>query len=103
MGRAAVVTSGPGTTGDSSGAPFRSGVRGRRTRWLVRLSNRYDGSVPTMDDAEIAAQLRLSATRLHRRLRQEAGSGLSPSQGSALAAIGKLGPLTLGALAEHER
>ena len=56
-----------------------------------------------MDDAEIAAQLRLSATRLHRRLRQEAGSGLSPSQGSALAAIHNKGPLTLGALAEHER
>jgi len=56
-----------------------------------------------MDDAEIAAQLRLSATRLHRRLRQEAGSGLSPSQGSALAAIHNKGPLTLGSLAEHER
>jgi DNA-binding MarR family transcriptional regulator len=59
--------------------------------------------MPRMDDAEIAAQLRLSATRLHRRLRQEAGSGLSPSQGSALAAIHNKGPLTLGSLAEHER
>ena len=54
-------------------------------------------------DAEIAARLRLSATRLARRLRKEAGSGLSPSQGSALAAVHNNGPLTLGALAEHER
>jgi DNA-binding MarR family transcriptional regulator len=56
-----------------------------------------------LTDAEIAARLRLSATRLARRLRKEAGSGLSPSQGSALAAVHHHGPLTLGALAEHER
>ena len=56
-----------------------------------------------LTDAEIAARLRLSATRLARRLRKEAGSGLSPSQGSALAAIHNGGPLTLGALADHER
>ena len=53
--------------------------------------------------AEIAARLRLSATRLARRLRQESGAGLSPSQQSALAVIANHGPLTLGALAEHER
>ncbi len=57
----------------------------------------------TLTEAEIAARLRLSATRLARRLRKEAGSGLSPSQGSALAAIHNNGPLTLGALADHER
>ena len=57
----------------------------------------------TLTEAEIAARLRLSATRLARRLRKEAGSGLSPSQGSALAAIHNSGPLTLGALADHER
>ena len=56
-----------------------------------------------LTDAEIAARLRLSATRLARRLRKESGSGLSPSQGSALAAVHNHGPLTLGALAEHER
>jgi DNA-binding MarR family transcriptional regulator len=56
-----------------------------------------------LTDAEIAARLRLSATRLARRLRKEAGSGLSPSQGSALAVVHNRGPLTLGALAEHER
>jgi DNA-binding MarR family transcriptional regulator len=60
--------------------------------------------VPTpLAAPEIAARLRLSATRLARRLRQESGAGLSPSQQSALAVIANHGPLTLGALAEHER
>jgi len=63
---------------------------------------------PEMPDApaapaEIAARLRLSATRLARQLRQEAGAGLTPSQLSALAVISNHGPLTLGALADHER
>ena len=52
---------------------------------------------------EIAASLRLSATRLARRLRQESSTGLSPSQLSALAVIDNYGPLTLGALADYER
>ena len=51
---------------------------------------------------EMAARLRLSNTRLHRALRREAHSDLTPSQMSALATIDRLGPLTLGALAEHE-
>jgi len=55
------------------------------------------------DTAALAARLRLSATRLARRLRQEADAGLSPSQLSALSSIELRGPLTLGALAEHER
>ncbi|MGH2352816.1 MAG: MarR family winged helix-turn-helix transcriptional regulator [Chloroflexota bacterium] len=53
--------------------------------------------------ADIAARLRLSATRLARRLRQESGADLSPSQLSALAVIANHGPLTLGALADLER
>jgi DNA-binding MarR family transcriptional regulator len=57
----------------------------------------------TLPDAEIAARLRLSATRLARRLRQEGGTGLTPSQLSALAAVHNHGPLTLGELADHER
>src|SRR5438309_10812399 len=57
----------------------------------------------SVSTAEIAARLRLSATRLARRLRQESGAGLSPTQQSALAVIANHGPLTLGALAEHER
>lgn len=51
----------------------------------------------------MASRLRLSATRLARRLRQEADPGLSPSQLSALATIEAHGPVTLGAVAEHER
>jgi DNA-binding MarR family transcriptional regulator len=51
---------------------------------------------------EMAARLRLSSTRLHRALRRESGVLRSPSQMSALAAIDALGPITLGALAEHE-
>lgn len=55
------------------------------------------------DTAEMAARLRLAATRLARRLRQEAGTGLTPSQLSALATVHNHGPLTLGALAEREQ
>ncbi len=58
---------------------------------------------PPADPSEVAGRLRLSATRLARRLRQEAGAGLTPSQLSALAVIERHGPLTLGSLAEHER
>ena len=53
-------------------------------------------------DAAIAARLRLSATRLARILRRQADTGLSPSQLSALATVEIHGPMTLGALAEHE-
>lgn len=51
---------------------------------------------------EMAAQLRLTNTRLHRALRRESHVDLTPSQMSALATINRLGPLTLGALAEQE-
>src|SRR4051812_41550692 len=57
---------------------------------------------PPLDDAEIAARLRLSATRLARILRQQAGLGLTPSQITALSTVGREGPLTLGALADTE-
>jgi DNA-binding MarR family transcriptional regulator len=60
-------------------------------------------TAPVTDSAaEVAGRLRLSATRLARRLRQQADTGLSPTQLSALAAVDRHGPLTLGALAEHE-
>lgn len=58
---------------------------------------------PLTDPSEAAGRLRLSATRLARRLRQEADAGLTPSQLSALAVIERHGPLTLGSLADHER
>lgn len=57
----------------------------------------------TLDVADTAARLRLAVTRLARRLRQESTTGHTPSQLSALAVIVNDGPLTLGALADHER
>lgn len=60
-------------------------------------------ATPAVDEAEVAARLRLSATRLARRLRQESSSGLTPSQLSALAAVQHRGALTLRELADHER
>ena len=57
----------------------------------------------TTNPAALAGRLRLSATRLARILRRQADIGLSPSQLTALATIEHHGPMTLGALAEHER
>jgi DNA-binding MarR family transcriptional regulator len=53
-------------------------------------------------EAELASRLRLSVTRLHRRLRQHNVGGLTPSQASALASINRLGAPTLGELAVCE-
>jgi DNA-binding MarR family transcriptional regulator len=51
----------------------------------------------------IAAHLRITIARTARRLRQEAGAGLSPTQTAALATIERHGPLTPSELAAHER
>lgn len=59
-----------------------------------------DGLPDTPD--EVAAALRLSTTRLARRLRAEADMGLTPSLLSALAVVHVHGPITLGALAQAE-
>lgn len=55
------------------------------------------------DPRELAASLRLSTARLARLLRQQAGTGLSPSQQSVLVSIALEGPLTLGRLARIEQ
>jgi DNA-binding MarR family transcriptional regulator len=47
--------------------------------------------------------MRLAIGRLARRLRQQAGGEITPSQLSALSSVGRLGPLTLGELAAVER
>jgi DNA-binding MarR family transcriptional regulator len=51
----------------------------------------------------LAADLRLAVTRLARRLRQHADSGMSPSALAALSTIERHGPMTLGELATAER
>jgi DNA-binding MarR family transcriptional regulator len=57
----------------------------------------------TSTGTDLATRLRLGITRTARRLRQEAGSGLSPTLTSALATIARHGPLTPSELAERER
>ena len=58
---------------------------------------------PETDLGELAARLRLAITRTARRLRQESGTDLSPSQTAALATIDSNGPLTPSELASLER
>ena len=57
----------------------------------------------TSSQADLAVRLRLVIVRTARRLRQEAGEELSPSQAAALATIDRHGPLTPSELAIRER
>ena len=57
---------------------------------------------PIVERELLAARLRLAVTRLNRRLRAEADSGLTASGISALATIGRRGPMPLGELAAAE-
>jgi DNA-binding MarR family transcriptional regulator len=62
-------------------------------------------AIPPRDrarDPELPARLRLAITRTARRLRQEAGTDLGPSQAAALATIERHGPLAPSELAERE-
>jgi DNA-binding MarR family transcriptional regulator len=54
-------------------------------------------------DTGLASALAVSVMRLARRLRQERDSDLTATQLSALGTIRLHGPLTIGALATHER
>jgi len=53
--------------------------------------------------AAIAESLFMSTVRLARRMRQLSDTRLTPSQHSAMMSIHRHGPLTLSALADHER
>lgn len=61
--------------------------------------------VTTRDDRllETASRLRLAIVRTARRMRQEAGTDLSPTLAAALGTIERHGPLTPSELAEIER
>lgn len=52
--------------------------------------------------AALASQLRIAVARTARTLRREAGEGITPTLMCALATIEHHGPMTVGALAEHE-
>jgi DNA-binding MarR family transcriptional regulator len=56
----------------------------------------------TTTQADLAVRLRLAIARTARRLRQEGGAELSPSQTAALATIDRHGPLTPSELAVRE-
>lgn len=51
----------------------------------------------------LAARLRMAVARTNRRLRNEAGPGLSPTLTAALATVERHGPLTPSELAARER
>jgi DNA-binding MarR family transcriptional regulator len=55
------------------------------------------------ETAELAGRLRLSVTRLARLMRQQADTGLSPTQLATLATVEAAGPITLGDLAAREQ
>ena len=59
--------------------------------------------MPTTSAPPLAPRLRFAVTRTARRLRQEAGGGLSPTLNAALATVAGHGPLTPSELAGHER
>lgn len=60
-------------------------------------------STPHDLDLDLAGRLRLGITRTARRLRQEAGSHLSPSQSATLNSVALHGPVTPSALATIEQ
>jgi DNA-binding MarR family transcriptional regulator len=59
--------------------------------------------VRTISTTDLAHRLRPVLVRLSRRMRQEAGAELSPTQSAALGTIDRHGPLTPSELALRER
>ena len=53
-------------------------------------------------DTDLVARLRLGVLRLSRRLRQQSGDAITPSQLSVLAKVERSGPISLGDLAVSE-
>src|SRR5215210_2325345 len=59
--------------------------------------------IPSEHREELAPRLRWAITRMARRLRQESGVDLGPSQVAALATVERHGPLSPSELADVER
>jgi DNA-binding MarR family transcriptional regulator len=59
--------------------------------------------VQTISTVDLAHRLRPAIARVARRMRQEAGGELSPTQSAALTTIASHGPLTPSELAARER
>jgi DNA-binding MarR family transcriptional regulator len=59
--------------------------------------------VQTTSVPDLAGRLRLTIARTARRLRQEAGTGLSPSLAAALSTVDLHGPMTPSEVAARER
>jgi DNA-binding MarR family transcriptional regulator len=69
----------------------------------MRTTTGYDQRAGVRAGAvEEASGLRVALVRIHRQLRAQSGSGITPSQASALARIEQSGPVRLGSLAELE-
>jgi DNA-binding MarR family transcriptional regulator len=60
-------------------------------------------ATPAIDPVEVAGHLRMATARLHRILRQNDGTDLSPTLVSALVTIARNEPITLGDLAAAEQ
>lgn len=71
---------------------------------MSRRPSSVGSDLPAGDSADLAPALRMAVARLARRLRlEDAGSGTTFSQLSALAVIEMYGPILLGDLAARER
>lgn len=60
-------------------------------------------TISATEAAELASHLRMTVSRLARRLRQEAEPGITPSLLAALVTIERRGPMTVGDLSAAER
>jgi DNA-binding MarR family transcriptional regulator len=68
----------------------------------MTTSEHDPGPTAVAGPVEEASDLRVALVRVYRQLRMRAGSGITPSQSSAMARIESEGPVRLGTLAELE-
>jgi DNA-binding MarR family transcriptional regulator len=95
-GIAAGAAADPGAASSAAGA---AGEPGAAAAGAVEPRGASAVAGPAID----AARLRVAVLRLSRRLRKHDLAGLTPSQLSTLATVGKNGPVRLGDLAATER